>query len=156
MILRQRKYREAVKDQGKMYTEHTSTLLFKDKRLRNQVPTLTCTSYHFHSSWSSGPKHISRMRMGPSLQRKGPGSGTPLLQTSSRKSPMLSNLILAPCYLLVPGNRLLLSFNVQTSGRKDSDIIGVRGYICRKRNSKRNATQDLTSILVIKLTEQGL
>ena len=86
-----------------MYTAHTSSLPFKDNRLRNQVPTwastLARTSNQFHFSWRSGSNHTPRMRMGPLLQRKGP----PLFQAPNRKPSLLSKLTLAPAtfsYLL--------------------------------------------------------
>ena len=41
------------------------------------------------------------------------------------------------------------------AGKKDSDII-VREYLCRKRVSKKNATQSWTCLLISKRTEQGL
>ena len=82
-----------------MYTAHTSTLPFKDNRLRSQVPTcpstLANTSNHFPSSWSPGPNHTPRMRIGPSLQRKGPGRGVPPLKAPNRKPSLLSKLTLA-------------------------------------------------------------
>ena len=73
-----------------MYTVQTSTLPFKDKRLRSQMLTLTstlaCTSDQFRSSWSLGPNHNPRVQIGPSLLRKGPGRETPPLQAPSCKT----------------------------------------------------------------------
>ena len=90
MIPRKGQYRQPVKDQGKMYTAHTSALTFKDHRLRNQAPTwasiLARTSDQFRSRWRSAPNHTPRMRTGPSLQRKRPSSKHPTANLRSRQS----------------------------------------------------------------------
>ena len=48
------KYRQSVKDQGKTYTAHASTLPFKDNLHRSQIPacasTLSCTFDQFRAS----------------------------------------------------------------------------------------------------------
>ena len=59
------------------------------------------------------------------------------------------------CYLFVPHNCLLHSLYVQTVGHKDSDIIGVHGYLCHKRASKRNPVQSWTCLPIPKLTDEG-
>ena len=100
MILGQREYGHTKRIKRKMYLAHTSTLPFKDNRLRSQVATcastLARTSNQFHSSWRPGPNHTSKMPMDPSLQRKGPGRGTPPLQAPNCKPSLLSKLTLAP------------------------------------------------------------
>ena len=63
---------------------------------------------------------------------------------------------LGPCYLLLLHSRLLHSFYVKTAGHKDSDIIRVRWYLCRKKSSKRNAAQGRNCLLIPKPTEQGI
>ena len=73
-----------------MYTAHTSALPFKDYRLQSQVPTNVFTS------WRPGTNHTQRMRIGPSLQRKGPGREMPPLQAPNRRPPPLSKFILVP------------------------------------------------------------
>ena len=79
---------------------HAPALPFKNKRLRSQVTTYvstfvsTCDQFRF--SWMSGPNHTPRMRIGPSLQRKGPGRWTPPLQAPSRGPSLLSKLTLTP------------------------------------------------------------
>ena len=47
-------------------------------------------------------------------------------------------------------------FNVQSVEHEDIDIICVRGYFCRRRTSKWNATQGRICLLDSKPTEQGL
>ena len=83
-----------------MYTAHTSTLPFKDKRPRSLVPIcvsiLANTSYQFRSSWKPGPNHTPRMQTDLSLQRKGPGREMPPLQAPKHRPSLLSKLILAP------------------------------------------------------------
>ena len=107
--LKQGKYRQLVK--GKMYPVHTSALPFKDKRLRNQVPTCTstfaCIFNQFRSSWRPGSNHTPRMRMGPSLHRKGPGRRAPFLQAPNCRSLLFSKLILAPAICSYQRNHLL-------------------------------------------------
>ena len=99
MSLRQSKCRQAVKDQVKMYTAHTSSLPFKDKRLQSQVPTrasaLACTSDQFCSSKRLCPNYTPRMWTGLSLQWKGPDRGTPPLQAPCCRLSLFSKLFLA-------------------------------------------------------------
>ena len=64
----------------------------------------------------------------------------------------LIKIDLGPCCLLIPCNRHLHSLYVQTVRYKDSDIISVGGYLCRKRN----AAQSRTCLPISKPTEQGL
>ena len=97
---------------------HAFVLPFKDNLLESQVPTcaftLACTSDQFHSSWRSGPNHTARMRMGPSLQRKGPGRVSLPLQAQSRKPSLLSQLTLAPAIRL---------FTAFISRRRDTNTV---------------------------------
>ena len=107
-----------------MCTAHTSALPFKDNRLRSQATTrastLPRTSNQFRSSWRPGPNHTPRMRMGPSLQRKGPSRGTLPLQEPNRKPSLLSKLTLAPAtfsYLATA------SFTATMSRRLDTKTV---------------------------------
>ena len=80
-----------------------------------------------------------------SLHRKGLVRGMPPLQ-----------LILAPVICLYITTVFFAAFMSKWWGHKDSDIIGVRGYLCRKRTNKMNAAQARTCLLVPKPPEQGL
>ena len=95
------------------------------------------------------------MRTRPSLQRKGPERETSPLQVPNRRLSLLSKIDLGSCYLFVPCNRLL-SLYVQAAKHKDSDIIGVCGYLCCKRASKRDTAQGRTCLLIPKPTERRL
>ena len=126
---------------------------FNDNRLRSEVPTcastLARTSDQFRSSWRPGPNHTPRMRMGPSLQRKGPGKRTPPLQTPSRRPSFLSKLILAPATSSYLSTAL-------TTGHKDSDIIGVHRDLRPNTAGKGSSTQSRIKPLIPKPTEQSL
>ena len=107
-----------------MCTAHTSTLPFKDNRLRSQATTrastLARTSNQFCYSWRPGPNHGPRMWMGPSLQQKGPGRGTLPLQAPNHKPSLLLKLTLAPAsfsYLATA------SFTATMSRRQDTKTV---------------------------------
>ena len=142
-----------------MYTVHTSAPPFKDNRLRSQVPTWAATlayaSDQFRSSWSPKPNHTPRMRMGPSLQRKGPGRGMTPLQAPRRKPSLLSKLILVPAICSYLATTFFTAFMSKRQDTK-TDIISVRGYLCQKRTNKRNAAQGRPCFLIPKPTEQGI
>ena len=126
-----------------MYIAHTSTLLFKDKRFRSQVPTgastLASNSDQFRSSWRTKPCHTPRMRTGLSLQRKGPGRGTLSPPDVHPQTFALIKADIDSCCLFVPCNRLFHNLYVQTAGQ--NDIIGIRRDFRCKRASKRNSAQ---------------
>ena len=152
MIFRQGKYWQAV-----TYTAYTSTLPFKDNRLRSQVPnwtsTLACTSDQFRSSWRPGPNHTLWMQMVPSYQWKGPGWGTSLLQAPNHRLSLLSKKILAPAICSYLATAFFPAF---MSRRRDSYIIGVRRHLRCKRASKRDTTQGWICPLIPKPIEQRL
>ena len=103
---------------------HASALPFKDNLLESQIPTwaftLACTSDQFRSSWRSGPNHTPRMRMGPSLQRKGPGRVLLPIQAPSRKPSLLSKLTLAPA---IRSYSTTASFTASISWRRDTKTV---------------------------------
>ena len=112
-----------------MYTSDTSTLPFKDKSLRNQVPTLAftlpCTYDQSHSSWSPCPNHTPKMRMGPSLQLKGPGRRMPTFQAPNRKPSLLSKLILTPA---IYSYLVTAFFTTFMSKRRDTKTVISSAY----------------------------
>ena len=107
-----------------MYVAHASALPFKDNLLESQIPTwaftLVCTSNQFRSSWRSGPNHTPRMRMGPSLQRKGPGRVLLPLQAPSSKPSLLSKLTLGPA---IRSYSTTASFTAFISRRQDTKTV---------------------------------
>ena len=113
----------------KMYTAHTFTLPFKENRLQSQVPTCTstlaCTSNQFRSSWRLCPNHTLRMRMGPLLQRKGPGRRMPPLQAPNHKLSLLSKLTLAPA---TSSNLTTASFTASMFIRQDTNTVMFSAY----------------------------
>ena len=126
-----------------MHTAHTSTLPFKDNLLRIQIPTwvsnLACTSDQFHSSWRSGPNHTPRIRTGPSLQWKGPGRVSLLVQAPKRKPSLLSKLTLEPA---IRSYSATAFFTTSMSFRPDTKTdISKRGNTWCKRASKRDIAQ---------------
>ena len=92
------------------------------------------------------------MLTGPSLQRKGPGRGTPRLQAPSRRPLLLSKLTLAPATY----SYLLHNVYVRTAELKNCDIIGEIGDPCSDMIDKRNSDQRRICLFISKPTKQGL
>ena len=97
MNLRQGKYGQPVKDLGEdVHGTHLRPAL------KGQTPSKSGTHLcfylgpYFQPISIQGPNHTPRMHTSPSLQRKGPGRGTPPLQAPNRRPSHSSKLILAP------------------------------------------------------------
>ena len=134
---RQRKYSQS----KKTYTAHPSALTFKDNLLESQIPTwaftLACTSDQFRSSWRSDPNHAQRMRMDPSLQRKGPGIVLLPLQAPSRKPSLLSKLTLPPAI------------------RSYSTTASFTAFISRRRETKTVMSSENAETLAVRGPAKG-
>ena len=112
--------------------------------------TLACTSNQFRSSWRSGPSHTTRMRTGPSLQRRDPGRVS--LPARHRFCQNWPWLLLFVRIQQPPFHSLY----VQEAGHKDSDVIGKHGNPYCKRASKRDTMKGKICPLIPKPSEQGL
>ena len=153
MALRPGKYRQPVNDQGEgVHSAHLQPALY------GQPPSKLDTHLRFYLCQDLRPillqleavskPHTPRIRMGPSLQRKGPGRGTPPLLVPNCRPSLPSKSILVPA---------IAFFTASMSERwvSKTDIIGVRGDTCPLITDKENSPQGWICPLIPSLRSRG-
>ena len=137
-----------------MYTAHTSTLPFKDNRLRSQVPTPYLSPYlqSISLQLEVGPEPYPEDADGSVTPAEGPWQGDATHPSTQSQTFALIKIDLGTCYFFVPPNRLLHCQYIKSAGHKDSDIIDVYRDLRANTASKGESTQGW----IPKPTEQGL